>query len=539
LDSFLSNRKILKGEFGMSTEREELIQRLLKIQDGRCFIGEEKIDLSVQKVEIDHIIPRAKGGKDEENNYALLCEYHNRSKSSSDLRVARCMARYELIKENYSPLGHNHPNLGDFLREFGGGKFDMRAQVDREIFKFSLPDIQDKVYSITVQEDKLSRMGYIFLGLPIEYIHHDERINPRAIGPRIRGLLEEFMDGRPQLHIALGWGFIQNGTMKVRIFDGQHKAAAQILLGIRKLPVRVFLNPDLNVLLETNTNAGTTLRQVAFDKATQRFLGSQIYWEKIDEYRKATGRGEDDLSFCEKDLIQFFRGEHREIKKYIVDDVRVGIIHHPDSKLKNYIEFSGRGTEKPLSYSTIEKTIFAMFIRKEPLSLPLGDRLEIGENPRQLEKEQLVRLMNIIADEIFVGKYDLDIGAGKVEERIRKGDEIPDAHLRAVRMSREEICYNWLRYVRDLIRRYFLMKGQVIEEEELFQHKFSEDLWGLLAKLIRNIGNLPLWINKPLSSTVFGGKQDYDYWKVIFETGKSRDGQQVLAKPLNLDDLIS
>ena len=45
---------------------------------------------------------------------------------------------------------------------------------------------------------------------------------------------------------------------KVMVFDGQHKAAAQVLLGVKKLPLRIFLNPDLDILLTTNTNAGTS-----------------------------------------------------------------------------------------------------------------------------------------------------------------------------------------------------------------------------------------------------------------------------------------
>lgn len=34
-------------------------------------------------------------------------------------------------------------------------------------------------------------------------------------------------------------------------------------IGTRKLPMRVFVEPDLNVLLEANTNAGDKLRRVA------------------------------------------------------------------------------------------------------------------------------------------------------------------------------------------------------------------------------------------------------------------------------------
>jgi 5-methylcytosine-specific restriction endonuclease McrA len=50
----------------MSDNRIQLIAKLHKIQGGLCFIGEEPLDLAKDKLEIDHIIPRAKGGKDDE-----------------------------------------------------------------------------------------------------------------------------------------------------------------------------------------------------------------------------------------------------------------------------------------------------------------------------------------------------------------------------------------------------------------------------------------------------------------------------------------
>ena len=186
----------------------------------------------------------------------------------------------------------------------------------------------------------------------------------------------------------------------------------------------------------------------------------------------------------------------------------------------------------------IEKTAFSLFIDKSPLSLPLNYKLEVNENPRQLEKDQVVRLLNVLAERIYLASYDFDIGANKLEERLRKGEIIPEGHLRAVRISREEILYNVVRYVRELVKQYFLMRGQVVEDTELFQRKFPEELWSLTGKLIQNIANLPVWVNKHLSGTVFGGKQDHDYWKLIFETGRDRGGVQVLAKPLNLNELI-
>lgn len=518
---------------------QQLIRRLLEQQQGQCFICQKPIDPGVDAIEVDHIIPRARGGKDDENNYAATHEWCNRTKSDADLRVARSLANYEQIKDKCAAEDPKRPHLGDFLNEFGGGKFYPSVSQTNGVLTVSLPEKGHAATKYVIHRDKLSGFDYVFLNLPIEYLHHDDRINPRAVGGRIRGLLSEFLSGKPQLHVSLAWGVVENGKLQLKVFDGQHKAVAQMLLAVRELPVRLFINPDLKVLLEANTNAGTSLRQVAFDQATQRYLGSQLYWEKIDEFRTSTNKPEDDLSFSEQDLVNLFRGERREVTKYILDDVRIGIIHHPDNKLKDFVEFSGREGEKPLSYSTIEKTAFSLFINKKPLSLPLSYRLEVAENPRQLEKEQVVRLLNLLAEKIYTGKYDFDIGANKLEEKLRKGDLIPEAHLRAVRLSREEVLYNVLRYVRDMVKQYFLMQGRVIEDSELFELKFPEELWGLLSKLVSGIVNLPVWVNKHLSGTVFGGKQDHEYWKIIFETGRDRSGQAVLAKSLNLNELIS
>ena len=38
--------------------------------------------------------------------------------------------------------------------------------------------------------------------------------------------------------------------------------------------------------------------------------------------------------------------------------------------------------------------------------------------------------------------------------------------------------------------------------------------------------------------TVFGGKQTQDFWRVIFETGKSPQGQLVMAHPVTIQDMI-
>src|SRR5438445_10547109 len=177
--------------------RPDLIVRLAAQQKGSCFICEKPIDLELDKLEVDHVVPRAKGGKDDENNYAVTHEVCNRTKSDGDLRIARCMARYERIKEAHESEGPNRPNLGDFLADFGGGRFELTAKLDDDHLLYALPELDPNHERVQVFEDKLSSLRSVFLGLPIEYLHHDSRINPRAVGPRVRGLLNEFLSRRP------------------------------------------------------------------------------------------------------------------------------------------------------------------------------------------------------------------------------------------------------------------------------------------------------------------------------------------------------
>jgi hypothetical protein len=283
-------------------EKKVVRQRLWQRQNGVCFITQKPIDLLRDEVEIDHIVPTRDKGPDDESNWAIVFARANESKQASHLYVARVLYRLQQIREEINdPRG---ANLGHVLADYGGAKFPLRLIVGEAEIRFKLTEkhIFDEI-RVPVWRDELSGMRSVFVRLPIEYLHHDDKINPRPIGNSIRGLVEEFHRKRPQLHIPLAWiNTRENGESKVRLFDGQHKAAAQILLDQTWLPVRIFIDPNTDVLITTNTNAGTNLRQIAFDKSTQRFLGASILADRIERFLKDKGRDDGDEKFSERDL---------------------------------------------------------------------------------------------------------------------------------------------------------------------------------------------------------------------------------------------
>lgn len=110
-------------------------------------------------------------------------------------------------------------------------------------------------------------------------------------------------------------------------------------------------------------------------------------------------------------------------------------------------------------------------------------------------------------------------------------------HVRAFRMAKEEIMYNWLKYLSQIVQSHFISQGHPVDEKKLFQYEFSDTLWTNIRNYVKNLSLLPLWTNNTLSATVFGGKQNYQFWHTIFTTGSSPQGVKVLAQPLNLLEL--
>jgi hypothetical protein len=442
------------------------------------------------------------------------------------------------IQEEVSNQENRTASLKDVLRKIDGSKFDFQYKLVDHKIEYSLDKVLDStIFRSPIFKDSLSGEDSCFMEVPIEYLFHDDLINPRGINSSISLLVKEFSKGNPQLHLTLA----RLDNNKIKVFDGQHKAVAQLLLGSRKLLVRLFINPDLDRLTETNTNAGSSLRQIAFDKSIMRQLNNTLYYERIRKYQSDHEKAEDYFDFSEQQLVEYFKGENVNIKKYIADSIKHSITYSPENKLKDFIDFEGKAKELPISYSAYDKTFLSLLIdSKLILNTPISHKSEEGANPRELEITQIINLLNIVAEEIYVNKFNPEVGVTRVEQRIidKKDTDITDAHLIAFRISKEEIVYNWLQYLKKVIENYFINTGKIYEPNKLFQLPFPDQLWQNIRNFIFNLKELPLWKDRTMSSTIFSGKNNYDFWKTVFETSKTSDNVPVLLKPLNFVEMI-
>lgn len=326
-------------------KRKALTEALHHTQNGHCFICEKELDLQLHKdnLDIDHVTPLKTGGKDDPGNLALTHDSCNRPEQASNLEVARLLQRLAALKEALEP-DNRSPHLGDILVQAGGGQVELSFKLVGDEIQFTLSAAGDQaIYKVPVYLDELSGFRYFFVKLPIQYLRHDECINPCAIGSNISKWVEAFYAKRPQLHVPLARMTSKDSKSAVHVFDDQHKAAAQVMLGAKAMPVRLFIDSDPDTLSTTNTNAGTTLKQVAFDQSVQRHLGSTLYRDRIARFRIETHRSGDDLGFNERDLVLHFKGQSREMKHCILDAVRDAVTSSADNKLRDFIDYGGRG----------------------------------------------------------------------------------------------------------------------------------------------------------------------------------------------------
>lgn len=181
-------------------EREHLTQKLHSSQGGKCFICGEPIDLTLHKgsIDIDHIIPLKMEGKDDVANFALTHSSCNRSKQASNLEIARLLYYYDKIRQRLTSENRG-PNLDDILKEKDGSKFELLFRLQKGRVQYSLPELgRNEVVEVPLFADNLSGFSYFFVKLPIEYVFHDDKINPRSIGQNISKLIQEFYLKRPQ-----------------------------------------------------------------------------------------------------------------------------------------------------------------------------------------------------------------------------------------------------------------------------------------------------------------------------------------------------
>lgn len=528
-------------------ERNKRISMLLNQQNAKCYICGKEINLALEKVDLDHIRSRVSGGIDDINNLAVTHDKCNRSKGSRDLELQRILYRFqEHVKKYTDTVGvetSRNFTVGDALQEIIPERREVTVAVEKDetiALSFSINgNTVVERYPLIVNENNMNVRSFVGM-IPFKHIFHDQTMNPRSIVD-LDPLIIEFYNKVPQLQPSLATLNINGstGSGKIMLFDGQHKAAAQLYLGCSRLFLRVFLNCDKGLLREANFRAHTKLAQIHFPQLTADKVGHDIFREELDKIllKKQPSDITEHQIFDE----QYDQEVAKELKAYFKNFLKYEVLttkyKNGDNPIMKYLEtVSPRAKKYPLSYEALEKGFFSHFLSYDP---PNSLRMSETQKFRELERNNLVNLMALFVEVILEGKYNFKIGGFKVEDRLIDAPEsMPENHLKAHRICRKAPLTIWMEQLKTAL-------GTMLNIERKYRNadwpmkrvlwaELDEQDWKRVRKMFDVVTQHKIWIensNKEVLSALYSTAQRD--WKELLLEGRLPGRMESIYTPLD------
>ncbi|CAN5191773.1 hypothetical protein BH10PSE11_BH10PSE11_08210 [soil metagenome] len=297
-------------------------------------------------------------------------------------------------------------------------------------------------------------MQYFYSVLPIEYVCNDAELQPRPLEQKRVWELYRHLSAHTQLAPAI-CRLVDN---KVMLFDGQHKSAAQIWAGRKALDCKVYIEPDIRKLKDTNLIAHDKLRQMPFFTSTLIAKYSDIFKQEWEEYLEKDG------TKTESDFVSFLRVRGKttvDAKKMLQMAIEQDVIETPSNRLSDFIAERNRTRKNPLSISILEKTFFREFIVPPPIDV----EFESANDFRDEEKNNLIRLLSLIAEKQLVGRWNPDANNA--------------AHQKAERIFGAGAMRAWVPMLRDVVAQILHLYGEADRKKILFRN-IDQQQWNLI-----------------------------------------------------------
>lgn len=540
-----------------------MIRRLWQLQKATCYISGEPIDLQVHEVDLDHIIARSRGGMDDESNLGLALAHHNRSKGVRDLELQRRIFRfYKDLQERQNAGGRNELfTVGDVLQKVRGVGREVsivKTDGDQAIqISWTSSDAGPRSIRLrlVVDESAAPLVRFSCFGrFPSEVVHHSN-LNPRSIHD-LEPMIEEFYYQHPQMQPSLAYFEPKSlgQTGRIMLFDGQHKAAAQLYNRSEDVLCRLFvpepngdaknLDAFVEELRRTNFRAHTKLAQLHFAQFTEDKVGHALYSDDREEVlREMTLRGVAPDDVTEKNIYKSLKQrnpeEAKEFKDHHASYLRYETLTANDLEIMKFVEtVSARSRRFPISYDTL-KNFLDVFLFRDLADEPIAE----SDVWRLREKANVSRLLDTLAGEALTGRFKLELGIYKLDEKLEQNPQaVPVDHLRAYRLFRKSALKVWAETLRDGMCQYLVIKnryGKDWHKERPLWAEVSVDEWEAIRRGIKAIVGHKVWAEtqKDLVGVLASTRQKD--WASILLEGKLPGRPEKLYPELNVAAVVN
>lgn len=388
-------------------------QVILQQHGRKCFATGHAI-AEAEPLHFDHIKAYSQGGATELDNIAPMCAQHNKEKGVLPLFDFRTKLRLQEFFASGDKLTLRH--LLDYMKSKG------------DIVNYGLSvavTLADGIVTIDSAKLKSRHQAYtcpttdwhyFYATIDVELLDsdddHDDKIGlqPRyLIFDKVFDLYRHFQQ-HPVLQPSIG----RVVGSHIRLFDGQHKAAALLWNGRKIFECKIYLDPDLRLLNQTNISAHDKFAQTRFYASVMVMkLGSQFGLD-FEKYKNTeNGEAKSESGFIEflakQDATQTKAERNQRFRSYLYDSVLTA----DDNQLSKFVSDSNRGSEeKPITMDMLGKSIFSCFMYREPTD----DNMVTDAYKRDEEMNNVVALMNFLHDLALV-EWDGKAGPNNEDQR--------------------------------------------------------------------------------------------------------------------------
>lgn len=467
----------------MQTEKRRVLtpQEKLKLRAKHhvCYICIEPIDgYEENEIQYDHIYNYADGYPQDLSNFAPV-------HASKDSNKRNC----HKDKGRKSPDEYREElRVKKALKDVSGLK-DLRPSALKSNYSVS-----EDVKNITFNGDPLPLYNqriknkdhlYFFHEVETRYIENDEQIQLRPLDSKILPLIFNL---KKAVQLLPSLGRLDPDSKTVKIFDGQHKAVAQIIGNNKaKIPCIVFVHPDVDELRVVIYEAHTDFVQQRYKKSHIDAKLAAIYNQRIESYRNQIG--DPNATYSEAIIL---RGEGKaNIRKYllawIIDEVK-----EQRQFIENYAaEDRAAQKRRPLLWQSLERMV-RQLCKLGPVGKPSDD----PTNYRSDEIENFCFILDRIEEYSIQGKWE------------PKNSESKNHQLARTYYYRTAFN-NWIVVLEEALR-FALeqMKGAKSFDALCYREEFAPEVRNRFIQILQRLFEHPLWVQEPIQNEIATANQD-------------------------------
>lgn len=444
-----------------------------------CYIcGESLSGYTRDEIEFDHIYNYAGGYPQDLSNFAPV------HASSSQIKVNCHKGKGRKSPFDYreelriKKLLRTINGLGDLCKEAIPSTYSISSDKHHITFNgVQLPLYNQKIGS----RDNL----YFYHEVETKYIENDNEIQLRPLEDKILPLIFNL---KSSVQLLPSLARLDQKTNTVKLFDGQHKAVAQIVGNNKdRILCIVFVNPDVSSLRVTVYEAHTDFVQQRYKKSHIDAKLADIYGQKIEAYRNKVGNPL--APYTEADIL---KGEATsDVRNFLLSSIIKEISVETDI-IRLYAAESRKDQKlKPILWQSLEKLI-SKFCFLNSVDTPS----ESDNNFRSEEIDNLVFILRQIEEHAIKDKWNPD-------------NSESEHHKLARTFFYRTAFNNWVNYLEEGLRFAFeQMKGSKYFGSLCYQAAFEPDVRKRFSDIIKRLFEHPLWVQETIQDEIAKTNQD-------------------------------